>query len=286
MGMVLFNKSGTFNPLTYGLKAGDIIHVVVVGAGGGGSGESGIGGDGGPSSFGSFLTALGGSGGKWNLPSTFVGSFIGGGIQYSGSGAGGWHPAVSEWGGDGKQSDGSCEGLFQFNDLAGVPYLKKSSVSSAGPLYVNSRYSPFKVSGSTFRGCHGIFCGAGGGMISSEYSNGGGSGYGAGGGGGKELSSSENYGCGGCSGEVKFIDIVLSSTSSVAVSVGGGGGGGARSNAGNPGGAGSSGDGGVSGSTYIGGNGGYGDTLAQDGTSTSTYGAGGGGAGGCVCVFW
>ena len=36
MGMVLFNKSGTFNPSDYGLSVGDQIQIVCVGGGGGG----------------------------------------------------------------------------------------------------------------------------------------------------------------------------------------------------------------------------------------------------------
>ena len=37
MGFQLFETSGTFNPATWGLKAGDIISIVCVGGGGGGA---------------------------------------------------------------------------------------------------------------------------------------------------------------------------------------------------------------------------------------------------------
>ena len=77
MGFALFDQSGTFNPLDYGLSPGDNLAVIAVGGGGGGgvgacSGYTGSvnyrrghlpGGTGGSSSFGSYVTALGGAGG-------------------------------------------------------------------------------------------------------------------------------------------------------------------------------------------------------------------------------
>ena len=48
MGMAIFEKSGTFNPNTYGLEIGDIIQIVCVGGGNGGErGDGNGGGDGG-----------------------------------------------------------------------------------------------------------------------------------------------------------------------------------------------------------------------------------------------
>ena len=36
MGMEIFTSNGTFNPANWGLKAGDMLQIVCVGAGGGG----------------------------------------------------------------------------------------------------------------------------------------------------------------------------------------------------------------------------------------------------------
>lgn len=48
MGMQIFEQSGVFRPSDWGLKAGDMVQVVVVGGGGGGAGSAkGKGGDGG-----------------------------------------------------------------------------------------------------------------------------------------------------------------------------------------------------------------------------------------------
>lgn len=73
MGFALFDQSGTFNPLDYGLSVGDRLEVMCVGGGGGGGTTSGgnpYGGNGGPSSFGSYITALGGYGCSNNSSST------------------------------------------------------------------------------------------------------------------------------------------------------------------------------------------------------------------------
>ena len=77
MGFVLFDQSGTFNPLDYDLSPGDNLAVIAVGGGGGGGvgacqAQTGgaayyrghlPGGTGGSSSFGSYVTAIGGAGG-------------------------------------------------------------------------------------------------------------------------------------------------------------------------------------------------------------------------------
>ena len=55
MGMLLFDKSGTFVPSDYGLTAGDMLHIVAVG-GGGSAGAAG-----GATSFGNLLTVAGGA---------------------------------------------------------------------------------------------------------------------------------------------------------------------------------------------------------------------------------
>lgn len=67
MGFALFTQSGTFNPSSYGLSAGDVVHVAAIGGGGGGvkSYTSNINGtQGGTTSFGSVLTCAGGLGAK------------------------------------------------------------------------------------------------------------------------------------------------------------------------------------------------------------------------------
>lgn len=64
MGFALFTSSGTFNPSTYGLSPGDLIHIKCVGGGAGGGGYNYSGylpSAGQASSFGSILSAAGGS---------------------------------------------------------------------------------------------------------------------------------------------------------------------------------------------------------------------------------
>ena len=34
MGFTIFTSSGTFNPASYGLKVGDMIHIIAIGGGG------------------------------------------------------------------------------------------------------------------------------------------------------------------------------------------------------------------------------------------------------------
>lgn len=65
MGMRIFTKSGIFNPTDYGLAAGDVVDLIVVGGGQGGNasvigGDEKTGGLGAASSFGAYLTANGG----------------------------------------------------------------------------------------------------------------------------------------------------------------------------------------------------------------------------------
>lgn len=112
MGFALFDQSGVFNPLDYGLSVGDRLEVMVVGGGGGGGATQSAqpqGGNGGPSSFGSYITALGGYGcsagttatGKWRgTPTQYMtmgctgtgynSNSTPGYNSYGGGGGGGW----------------------------------------------------------------------------------------------------------------------------------------------------------------------------------------------------
>lgn len=104
MGFTIFESSGTFNPASYGLKAGDLLQIVCVGGGGQAlqnerDGASGVGTTGGTSSFGSYVTALGGSGSGFSSTGTQGGGKGaprsglyqggGGGGGYGGGGGGG-----------------------------------------------------------------------------------------------------------------------------------------------------------------------------------------------------
>lgn len=66
MGFALFTQSGTFNPSSYGLSVGDVVHVAAIGGGGSGYKTTGSravnGAQGGTTSFGSILTCAGGLG--------------------------------------------------------------------------------------------------------------------------------------------------------------------------------------------------------------------------------
>ena len=72
MGMQMFTSSGTFRPADWGLKAGDMVQVVVVGGGGGGAkplngNDGGAGGEGGKG------PRSGGSGGSCGRDSAAAG---------------------------------------------------------------------------------------------------------------------------------------------------------------------------------------------------------------------
>ena len=121
-----------------------------------------------------------------------------------------------------------------------------------------------------------------------DYSQGnGGLGYGAGGG----SASPSTYTAGGCSGELREANIVLTSADSIAITVGGGGAGGGYYTNGTsyPGGDGGAGAAGTVQSSYFC-PGGYGEMIPTPSTryTSSSYGyyAAGGGAGGCVAIWW
>lgn len=261
MGFILYEKTGTFNPLDHGLSVGDVITVVVVGAGGGGAGITGTnenvtpnttesGTVGGTSSFGSIVSALGGGGGEkmtWNgmlgvqskqgQMLAAPGSYI-----YQPDGAYGYGSA----GGGGYWFDGSVRTQRKYGDLdsrnLGGYFVDTDTENNNNPLGIGGPQAKGGKPGGLY--AYGV-CGPGGG------------GYGAGGGGAYKRHSKDdpasNYDAwvwGGNSGEVKIMTYKLTSVSSIPVTVGLGG------KAGGPG-------------------------LNENGRTF-----GGDGADGCVAVFW
>ena len=230
MGMLLFDKSGTFVPSTYGLTVGDMLHIVAIG-GGGSAGNAG-----GATSFGNLLTVAGG---------VAAGSF-----GYGGEG--GWHPALPVTLCSAPPNNVPMGTVMYSN--AGGCYCSMTILSGgSSSLSTTTRYAPFATlyggAGSTddakhrakaiSQGTKGNYCGAGGtyaysypggdpAYTASATAGGGGSGYGAGGGGGYVTSSM--YGSteskkGGAHGVFNWLDYVLtaSSPASFAITIGAGG---------------------------------------------------------------
>lgn len=234
MGMLLFDKSGTFTPSTYGLTVGDMLHIVAIG-GGGSAGAAG-----GATSFGNLLSVAGGAA---------AGSF-----GYGGEG--GWHPALpvtlcsappndvpmgivmySNAGGCG------CSKTLPFGDSAALGTM--TIYGSFAPLYGGAGYfnetkataRSYELTGASQngyfnggKGCNGRTYSRDAGDSLSLYLGGGGSGYGAGGGGGYADSQHADYGTapgknGGAHGAFNWLDYVLtaSSPTSFAITIGAGG---------------------------------------------------------------
>ena len=234
MGMLLFDKSGTFVPSTYGLTVGALLHIVAIG-GGGSAGAAG-----GATSFGNLLSVAGGAA---------AGSF-----GYGGEG--GWHPALPVTLCSAPPNDVPM-GTVMYSNAGGCGCSKvllsgdstalgtKTIYGSFAPLYGGAGYS--NADTSTGRGIslngtsqNGYFNGGKGcngktyvrdsGDYMSLYLGGGGSGYGAGGGGGYADSSDSRYGTapsknGGAHGAFNWLDYVLtaSSPTSFAITIGAGG---------------------------------------------------------------
>ena len=232
MGMLLFDKSGTFVPSDYGLFAGDMLHIVAVG-GGGSAGAAG-----GATSFGNLLTVAGGAA---------AGSF-----GYGGEG--GWHPALPVTLCGAPPNDVPL-GTVVYSNAGGCRsskiLLSGSTASDTitifgpfAPLYGGAGYSAalttdnenFRLSGASQdgyfnggKGCNGMTAADPDTYISLDL-GGGGSGYGAGGGGGQAYSKQGSYGeasgkNGGAHGVFNWLDYVLtaSSPSSFAITIGAGG---------------------------------------------------------------
>lgn len=234
MGMLLFDKSGTFTPSTYGLTVGDMLHIVAIG-GGGSAGAAG-----GATSFGNLLSVAGG---------TAAGSF-----GYGGEG--GWHPALPVTL-CGAPPSNVPMGTVMYSNAGGCgcskTLLSGSSTElgtitifdSFAPLYGGAGY--FNETTTTTRsygftgasqngyfnggmGCNGRTYSSDSGDSLSLYLGGGGSGYGAGGGGGYADSQHADYGTapsknGGAHGAFNWLDYVLtaSSPTSFAITIGAGG---------------------------------------------------------------
>lgn len=234
MGMLLFDKSGTFVPSTYGLTVGDMLHIVAIG-GGGSAGAAG-----GATSFGNLLTVAGGAA---------AGSF-----GYGGEG--GWHPALPVTLCGAPPNDVPM-GTVMYSNAGGCrcsKVLLSGSSSSLGtitivgpfaPLYGGAGYSGagtatgrstsiYGTSQNGYfnggKGCNGKTHAKEADYYMSLDLGGGGSGYGAGGGGGYAYSQDSKYGeasgkNGGAHGVFNWLDYVLtnSSPSSFAITVGAGG---------------------------------------------------------------
>lgn len=233
MGMLLFDKSGTFVPSTYGLTVGDMIHVVAIG-GGGSAGAAG-----GATSFGNLLTVAGGAA---------AGSF-----GYGGEG--GWHPALPVTLCGAPPNDVPM-GTAMYSNAGGCRSSKilLSGSTASGtitifgpfvPLYGGAGYgaaltTDTKRSGLSGASQDGYFNG-GKGCNGKTFADepdkdisldlgGGGSGYGAGGGGGRAYSKQVVYGeasgkNGGAHGVFNWLDYVLTASSpfSFAITIGAGG---------------------------------------------------------------
>ena len=235
MGMLLFDKSGTFVPSDYGLYVGDMIHVVAIG-GGGSAGAAG-----GATSFGNLLTVAGGA--------------AAGSDGYGGEG--GWHPALPvtlcsappndvpmgtamycNAGGCGCSKillSGSGSSLNTQTIYApfaplygGAGYSSSASSSSDQPVTLNGISQNGYFNGG--KGCNGMAHTEGLKSTLSLHLGGGGSGYGAGGGGGyatvgNKSSSTAASKNGGAHGVFNWLDYVLTagSSASFAITVGAGG---------------------------------------------------------------
>lgn len=249
MGYTLFTASGTFSPSTYGLNAGDLIHIKCVGGGGGGGSSQTGATNGGTSSFGSILTAVGGNAGVAGantMPTAQEGNCRGGvastsmvlpygtswyPLSVGGAGGHGWAPGLHI-----PLIAGSVGGIIGIS-IAGSStsglYMYPTGLANANSaiLEVGGMLAPlvFNSSGRSSASCDPSASTApygnyGYAQCSSNYAMGGpgGLGYGAGGGGNCDLRYS-SYGSGGNGGCIKDIDYLLTNSNSIAVTVGAGG---------------------------------------------------------------
>ena len=231
MGMLLFDKSGTFVPSDYGLSVGDVLHIVAIGGGGS------VGAAGGATSFGNLLTVAGGA--------------AAGSSSYGGEG--GWHPALpvtlcaappdtlpvgtvlySNAGGS-CCSETLLSGGSSSLDTVTIKKPFATLFGGAG-AYSFAKYRGTAIGQSipgNYNGGGGTYAYSYAGSSDSSYTaeviaGGGGSGYGAGGGGG--YARSDRYDApasknGGAHGVFDWLDYTLSANSptSFAITIGAGG---------------------------------------------------------------
>ncbi len=217
MGMVIFEKSGVFNPADWGLIVGCVLQVICVGGGAGGKCLTTSGAAGGTSSFGSHVTA---SGANSSLNSANGMGRGGYGSWHSdsgaaGGGAGGYIPGIPVYGGnggDGDYIDSSATGMTTRT----APSLLGGKGNLIGDTSIVELFSSLPFANLA----------AGPGNKGAKGGRGsGGNGYGAGGGGGK-ANSTVGGGDGGNSGAIVFGAVILTSLDGIPVTVGAGGQGG------------------------------------------------------------
>ena len=253
MGFQLFTTSGTFNPASWGLKAGDVLQIVCVGGGGGGSymhyesttSTSYQGSAGSASSFGSIISSAGGKGGNTAQTSMEqvganrggqVGSVSVGGYWYQcgGSGADGWLPGhfgesgqigalYLPWFPDTVSGSSSSISSKRPNGLLGANQAGISAFYGKRDInitYATSRSGIKTASTSPYGYAGTCLYPQGSGHYAISV---GGAGYGAGGGGASPDYTDRAYGTGGNSGVINIISYALSNTNTIAVTVGNGG---------------------------------------------------------------
>ena len=216
MAMIIFEKSGEFNPADYGLGVGDVLNVICVGGGqGGGVANDSYDAhatpqDGGESSFGDYVSSASGTcmgkGGR---------SVENDGRYRPGAGAGGYLPGLPVFGGHG--ADSETDGTRPVLGLAGCFVPEQATVSP----YCNPR-GPGNKGGRVFSRNH-----TGEETEKDEYYQAAcGNGYGAGSPGwnGSEYYSRCDYPlAGGNAGKMSIGSCILKTLDVIPVAVGEGG---------------------------------------------------------------
>lgn len=189
MGLKIYERSATFSPSSFGLKAGDILDVICVGGGSSGayfaSGSASESVAGGNSSFGNISSANGTIMAKGEMPTE---------SGRVGCGAGGYMPGVPFYGGNG----GYPIGMAGTSQSPVSPYCNPGGNGNKG---ATGGYLPFVASGQAFAPA--------------------GNGYGAGGGAARTTGNSIQNG--GDAGKIEFGSVVLANTNNISVVVGSGG---------------------------------------------------------------
>ena len=215
MGMVIFEKSGTFNPSDYGLEIGTVLNIICVGGGSSGAVYAGTNyyaqTAGGTSSFGTFVSSNNGSvmgkGGLCTYDSDRK--------YYSAApGAGGWMPGLPEYGGNGAIAD-------QFADISSyTPCV----VGLAGCYNPRQALSPYCNSWGVGNKGAAAYTWESNNTTKNLKDTAGGNGYGAGGPAAYAGTYSDSRPMdGGDAGKIFFGTHILQNLNSIAVTVGVGG---------------------------------------------------------------